>query len=203
MKSNKNNQLSLYTKLLRYFFGNNYKTKTAKYVSELCDDKSYILDLGCNDGRMASYIISNNPSLKIEGVDIQDNLDCQIKRTKYDGKNIPFPDNYFDIVIAIDMLHHTNDISSIIKEMSRVSKKYIIIKDVAVYSIFSHIFISIADYLSNFNYGIKCTYNFPKIDDWNKFFYENNLKIVEQPKKIYFGYGLNERYNPIFKLIKL
>lgn len=197
-----NKEFSLYTKLLRKFFGNNYKLNTAKYISELCDKSSTVLDLGCNDGRMASYVLNYNPSLKIEGVDVQDNLPCKIKRTKYDGKTIPFPDNHFDIVIAIDVLHHTDNIPALIKEMSRVSKKHIIIKDVVTYSIFSHIGISIADYLSNFNYGIKCTYNFPKMKEWKSFFSSNNLKISQQPKNLYFGFGLNERYNPIFKLEK-
>ncbi len=195
--------VNLYTSYLRKFFGNEYKQNVAKYISELCDKDSNVLDVGCHDGRMSSYILDLNSYLKIEGVDIQENLPCTIKRTKYDGKLLPFPDDHFDIVMAIDMLHHTHDISLVISEMARVSKKYIIIKDVVIYSIFSHIGLCIADYLSNFNYSIKCTYNFPDGKEWETYFLDNNLKIVEQPKKLHFSFFLNERYNPIFKLEKI
>ncbi len=190
----------LYLKFLQKFFGNNYKLSVAKYISGLCEENSSVLDLGCNDGRMATYILQMKPSLKIEGIDVQDNFPCKIKRTLYNGNKIPFPDASFDIVIAIDALHHTEDISAMLGEMARVSKKFIIIKDVVKYSWLSNMIIVIADYISNVKYGIKCPNNFPDWKEWHLFFKNNSLEIIAQPKNLNFGFGLNERYNPILKL---
>jgi SAM-dependent methyltransferase len=41
----------------------------------------------------------------------------------YDGYSIPFPDNHFDLITAIDMIEHVEDYDRLIKEMLRVVKK--------------------------------------------------------------------------------
>lgn len=45
----------------------------------------------------------------------------------YDGYNIDFPDNYFDIVTCVDVIEHVEDYERLIREMLRVSKKGIFI----------------------------------------------------------------------------
>lgn len=188
--------------ILRPLFGVNYKKQVAYYIGQLCENNSSILDIGCNDGRVGDMMMKSNPSLSVKGIDIQNNNGCLIEKTLYDGEKIPYPDNSFDIVMANDMLHHTTDIPKILKEMKRVSRKYIIIKDVVIYSKLSHLMISFADYISNVRYGIPCTYNFPDWQTWNKYFSDLDLNIIEKPEGLKFGYFLNERYNPVMKLEK-
>ena len=48
-----------------------YKKRLAKTIAFLCDDNSYILDFGCDDGSTAKMIMEFNPTLKIVGVDVQ------------------------------------------------------------------------------------------------------------------------------------
>lgn len=180
-----------------------YKKNLAKIISSLCESDSYILDYGCDNGSTAKMIMNFNPTLKIVGIDIQSNRPSKIPRKIYDGKKIPFPDNTFDIVISLDVLHHTKNISDNIKEMKRVSKKYLIIKDHMIYSIFSKLLIGFSDYISNVPYGIKCSFNFPTSEKWNKIFKTLNLEVIEKPRNLNFGFGINERYNPVFKLKKM
>lgn len=45
----------------------------------------------------------------------------------YDGYSIPFPDNHFDIITAVDMIEHVEDYDRLIKEMLRVVKKGVFI----------------------------------------------------------------------------
>lgn len=184
------------------FFNPIYKKQLAKVVADLCPDDSYILDYGCDDGSTAKMIMKFNPSLKIVGIDIQNNRPAQIPKKKYDGKRIPYPDNTFDIVISLDVLHHTRDIPQHIQEMKRVTKKYLIIKDHVTYGLFSKLLISFTDYISNVPYSIKCTFNFPFTKEWHRMFQEQNLTIIANPKNINFGFGISECYNPIFKLQK-
>lgn len=49
-----------------------YKRRIAYYIASLCEDGSTVLDVGCDDGSLAKIIVDIKPSLKFEGVDIQD-----------------------------------------------------------------------------------------------------------------------------------
>jgi ubiquinone/menaquinone biosynthesis C-methylase UbiE len=180
-----------------------YKRKLAKNIALLLDNNSKILDVGCDNGSVAKRIMEINPSLKIVGIDIQSRCLSMIPRKMYDGRKIPYPDKSFDIVMAIDVLHHTKDILSLLKEMKRVSKKYILIKDHMIYSFFSRCLISFTDYVANLRYGIRCIFNFLSFKEWDSYFKKAGLRIVEQPKNLKFGFWINERYNPIFKLERM
>lgn len=179
-----------------------YKRKLIGYAVSLCEDGSTILDVGCDDGIIAQKMMEANPSLKIVGIDIQSHRPSKIPRKIYDGKRIPYPDNSFDVVMVLDVLHHTNDILSMLKEIKRVSRKHIIIKDHMTYGTFSEYMISFADFVSNAPFGIKCAFNFPSPERWDSYFNQLGLKVVEKPDKLSFGFGINEKYHPLFKLEK-
>ena len=51
---------------------------------------------------------------------------------EYDGINIPFEENMFDLITIYNVLHHVkpSDLQELIKNIIRVSKKYIFIKEV-------------------------------------------------------------------------
>lgn len=179
-----------------------YKRRLVEYVVSLCDDGSSILDVGCDDGSVAGMIMGINPSLRIVGIDIQSNRPSRIPRRIYDGRRIPYADNSFDTVMALDVLHHTRDIPSLLREMRRVSRRHIIIKDHVTYGTLSGYMISFADFVSNAPFGIKCAFNFPSPERWSSYFKSLGLRVIEQPRNLSFGFGINERYHPIFKLEK-
>ena len=62
------------------FFEPIYKKHLAKEIVSLCEDNWYILDFGCDNGSVSKMIMKINPSLKIVGVDIQDNRPSQIPK---------------------------------------------------------------------------------------------------------------------------
>lgn len=86
-----------------------------------------VLDLGCADGRIIDKI---NAAYKI-GIDfvIQPLQDVKTKVYASNISNLPFDDNSFDLVISSEVLEHldTKPFISALKEMNRVSSKYIII----------------------------------------------------------------------------
>lgn len=184
-------------------FNPTYKNKLAEYVASLCEDGSSILDVGCDDGTVADMVMKINPTLRIVGIDIQANRPSKIPRKIYDGKKIPYPDDSFDTVMVLDVLHHTKDILPVLKEINRVTRKNIIIKDHMTYGRFSRGLISFADYISNAPYGIKCAFNFPSSRRWKSYFDQLGLRIVERPRNLRFGLGISERYHPMFKLEKM
>jgi hypothetical protein len=62
--------------------------------------------------------------------------------------------------------------------------------------------ICFTDYIANVAYGIPCAFNYPSLKEWFNMFKEQNLKVVKHLKGLDYGFVVNERYNPIFKLEK-
>ncbi len=179
-----------------------YKKQLASQLAPLCEDNSRILDVGCNDGRVAAMMQKNKPSLSFVGVDVQANRSALIERKLYDGKTLPFPDNSFDIVMATDVLHHVEDAHALLEEMKRVTKRRIIIKDHRKFGFFSNLLISFADYCANAPYGIRCRFRYYSLEEWNQLFDVLKLKLVEILPRPNLGFLVIKSQNPIFKLEK-
>lgn len=100
-------------------------------VSELCGlndpSKVRILDFGCGKGSMVNNLISFG--YEAFGCDIKEswlesnmaNIDSfrQIIKHPY---QLPFPDNYFDIVVSTSVLEHAQNTEDIFWEIKRVLK---------------------------------------------------------------------------------
>ena len=91
-----------------------------------------ILDVGCNFGSLI-YNLFQNDYKQIYGVDINQKAinigkekykEISDKILLYEGKNLPFKDKYFDIILMFDVLEHIPDIEIFLKkEVKRVLKK--------------------------------------------------------------------------------
>jgi len=101
------------------------RIKTAINFANL-SDKQILLDLGCNNGPLLKTIRKYNKKCTCWGIDIEpDIMTLDIENCKFkiaDVKNLPFDDNYFDIIFALSTLEHIEDIDIAIKEIKRVLK---------------------------------------------------------------------------------
>jgi ubiquinone/menaquinone biosynthesis C-methylase UbiE len=94
-------------------------------------DGSKILDVGCAKGFMLYDFYKQNPNLDLYGIDISKYaIDNSVPEIKYKLKvanatNLPYEDNYFDLVISINTVHNLDKIecATALREISRVSKK--------------------------------------------------------------------------------
>ena len=107
-----------------------------------------LLDVGCSFCRLEPFIIDGKGAKEVTGVDIsQKQLDCSVEYLKeYPGKDkikvvnasvkrLPFESNSFDCVLTHEMLMHMHPgkIWLALRELSRVSKKYIMLIERFVY----------------------------------------------------------------------
>jgi len=101
------------------------RIKTGINFAQIKDDH-VILDIGCNEGHLFKTLRKSNKSCTCWGVDIEPNVvNLNIENCKFkvaDVKDLPFGDNYFDVVFALSTLEHIKDIDVAIKEIKRVLK---------------------------------------------------------------------------------
>src|SRR4051812_37533836 len=89
----------------------------AKYIAKLVPENSKVLDFGCGNMYTAIELQKIQPSIHVTGMDVikDQNLDEKLLQNHnlafklLTTKEVPFPDNTFDIVIALATMHHTVD----------------------------------------------------------------------------------------------
>jgi len=153
-------------------------------ITQLIPNKVQVLDVGCGDGLIDRYIMNARPDVNITGVDILKRKKTHIPVTLYNGKDLPFSDNYFDCVIFIDVLHHTNNPEILLMEAKRVSKKTIIIKDHYCNSRLSFIILKFMDWVGNKFYGVDLPYNYYSKTKWNDAYQKLNLNKEKEILKL-------------------
>jgi len=134
-----------------------------------------ILDVGCGDGMLASEL-KKTISIEITGLETVKQPKNFIPITLFDGKTIPFPDNSFDKVLLIDVLHHSRDYLRLLKECGRVGKK-VIIKDHTYFEPIGLFFLYLSDYISNKPKGVDLPMNFIRRNKWGELIAEAGLLI--------------------------
>jgi SAM-dependent methyltransferase len=91
-------------------------------------DNLSVLDLGCGAGKSYYYFLNVNSKIVWTGIDIIDSpemlsgRDDNIQIKIYDGVNIPYPDNYFDIIYCKQVFEHVRYPEKLLKEVHRVLK---------------------------------------------------------------------------------
>ena len=114
--------------------------KVARAISEHYElpDKPKILDIGCGKGFLLYDFLKVIPDAEIHGIDISPyaiaNSKEEIRHRLQVGTatQLPWSDNYFDLVISITTLHnlHAYDLDPALCEMERVGKnnKYLCVE---------------------------------------------------------------------------
>ena len=115
-----------------YNYSPRFWTDTVAHIKDFyhLDDNSKILDIGCAKGYMMHDLSLLIPGAEIKGVDISNYAKENSIESMQDNivvanaNNLPFPDDYFDLVIAINTLHNLPliDCKQAFREINRVTK---------------------------------------------------------------------------------
>jgi len=132
-----------------------------------------IVEVGCGKGQFLQVLEKINRYDEIWGVDYSYqmllNNTFKSQKARMDAHNLAFADKSFDISLMITVLMHNRSISNIVKELTRISKKYIILQEgdstlIPRYFHKKHIFIrDIKYYEKEFSkYGWSLIYNYKR-----------------------------------------
>lgn len=141
-------------------------------------DARAVLDIGCGDGTIASLLAQCRPDIAIEGVEVIPRLTCQIPCRAFDGFHLPFPDQSFDVCLFVDVLHHTTDVTQLLREAVRVSRSTIVLKDHLSESSFDHTTLRAMDWVGNRPHGVTLTYNYQSFREWHEHFAACGLRAM-------------------------
>ncbi len=120
-------------KLLFDYLPKDHSTRQCltSYLQQVCcqlNDSAFVLDLGCGVGDSIDLFEKLAPTVKWHGVDIEDSPEVK-KRTRkhesfktFDGINLPYPKNYFDLIYCNQVLEHARYPDKLIAESFRVLK---------------------------------------------------------------------------------
>ena len=141
----------------------------SSHLMSLIPLHSRILDVGCGDGTIDALIQQQRPDLVIEGIDILVRPNTHIPVQHFDGQVIPHPDQSFDVVIFVDVLHHTEDPIVLLKEAHRVGK-HVLIKDHFREGAFAYSTLRLMDWVGNAHHGVVLPYNYWRESEWRSAF---------------------------------
>ena len=90
------------------------------------------LDVGCGDGLLLQMLREKN--IRVVGVDISDvavtlcrEKGFDVEKCDFTAEPLPYRDNSFDTVVALDVLEHVYSPEVLLAEMNRVAKSAIVI----------------------------------------------------------------------------
>jgi len=106
--------------------------KEFKIISELIEEKSRALDVGCGDGNLMKYLIENKTKdirgLEISKENVQNCLSKGLTVIEGNAENdlTQFPENSFDYVVLSQTLQAFLNTEKVINELLRIGKRAIV-----------------------------------------------------------------------------
>jgi SAM-dependent methyltransferase len=137
-----------------------------------------VLDVGCGDGSIARAVMDVRPDVEIEGIDILVRPETHIPVTGFDGERIPHGDRSFDAAMFVDVLHHTDDATVLLREAARVAPA-VVLKDHLADGFLAGPTLRLMDWVGNAHHGVVLPYNYWRRDRWHRAFAEVGLSPEE------------------------
>jgi SAM-dependent methyltransferase len=137
-------------------------------VCAMAPSADSMLDVGCSDGRIASAVARRLKVGTVRGIDVQLQPNAQIEVLEYDGSHFPFEGASFELVTIVDVLHHTEDPSAVLRESLRVLRRdgRIVIKDHVRLGHWSSAVLYLMDSAANFGEHALATGHYLSLGDW-------------------------------------
>ncbi len=142
-----------YSNFYRWIYPN-YRIELLRTFARLWPDRACsVLDVGAGDGVFGSAIQRYYPGVTVRGVDVASRAHpaSLIPIQVYDGSRIPADDKSVDISIVANVIHHVppSARSAFLCEVSRVTRRAILIKDHIATGSWSRLILSAMDFVGN------------------------------------------------------
>lgn len=159
------------------FVHNRRVTVLSKHIARLLPPDAHVLDVGCGDGAIAARLRALRPDIRIEGVDVLVRQHTAIPVRLFDGMRIPYDDASVDVVLMVDVLHHTDDPAVLLRESARVARLEVLVKDHLREGFGARVTLRGMDWVGNARHGVRLPYTYWSRAEWNKAFDQLGLAV--------------------------
>lgn len=149
----------------------------ARHLAPLVPDGARVLDVGCGDGLLARAIVEARPDLRVRGLDVLVREDAAIEVEPFDGTRLPVDDDAYDVVLFVDVLHHTEHPHLLLQEAKRVARRFVLMKDHTRDGPLAGATLRFMDRVGNARHGVALPYNYLSEAEWRRLFREVGLEI--------------------------
>jgi SAM-dependent methyltransferase len=140
--------------------------------------RSTVVDVGCGDGRLTALIGRQRPDSEFSGIDVLVRPETAVPVRPFDGTTIPFDDRSVDVVLFVDVLHHTHDPMVLLREAQRVARRAIVIKDHTMDGFLAGATLRFMDRIGNARHGVALPYNYWTSEQWDRAIRELGLRAA-------------------------
>ncbi len=127
-----------------------------------------VLDVGAGNGMIGSMLMAQRQDINVTGIDVHLRSQASITVRKYDGRTIPFSDNSFSSIIAVDVFHHIDDYIPVLPECARVCAGTMVVKDHFYSNKLDYILLCFIDWVGNMPHGVRLPYSYFTRNEWEK-----------------------------------
>ncbi len=169
-------------------------------LSALIPPGSCVLDVGSGDGLLAYLISTKRPDVEIEGVDVQVREQTRIHVRQFDGRTLPWENESFDVVMLVDVLHHSQEPMRLLQEAVRTSRRTVLLKDHTLEGWLAEPTLRFMDRIGNLRHGVSLETEYWRRRDWLDAFaqlglavdvWSRDLKLYPAPLSWIFGRSLH------------
>ena len=174
--------------------------RLVEHLARVIPEQARVLDVGCGNGQIAHLLMGSRPDLTIRGIDVLVRPHTFVPVQSFDGEAIPYADGSFDVVMFVDVLHHTSDPHVLLREAKRVASKAVVIKDHTRNGVLAGPTLRFMDHVGNARHRVVLPGNYwPKqrwLDafrqlDWTIATWHKNLGLYPWPASWIFGRSLH------------
>jgi SAM-dependent methyltransferase len=102
---------------------NKFELVRQTLIRDLATDAGHrlsILDVGCRNCALKPYV---SELARYEGVDLYQNPSGSVTHVLDVSKGLPFPDETFDYVVALDLVEHLDDFGGALDDLVRITRR--------------------------------------------------------------------------------
>ena len=138
------------------------------HLISLIPEHASVLDVGTGDGLLSRLLSERRPDLALQGVDVFARPTSHIPVRVFDGQSLPYADKSFDVVLFVDVLHHTNNPMVLLREAVRVARRALVIKDHSLQGFAARFTLRVMDSVGNARHGVSLPYNYWSRAQWEE-----------------------------------
>ncbi len=172
----------------------------ADRLAPLLPDSARVLDVGCGDGAIDAQIGAARADVTISGIEVLVRPETRVPVEPFDGATIPYGDGSFDVVMFVDVLHHSVDAEILLGEARRVARRAVVLKDHTLDGVLAGPTLRFMDWVGNAPHGVVLPYNYWPERRWREAFgraglkpvlWEKNLGLYPPPASLLFDRSLH------------